>query len=401
MFIVIEHKDEFGMELREADVYPIDTPDELAAAREALHEAGLAEAPVYVGDPDSSNTYQNGQVVFAAESLWITVDDCKSPLTEALLAKIVRAPWGKQDGTHGRVFKRHFAPQCGAWRTRMEVLLDRHVVFSLEQGRDDVWRGEPVERARAVQRRIAKRMLNKAAADAYQEARRKAIEHLRGGGLLRWIPGQEGGCFEIEDAYVSARGALRGCGISAERFEAMAPRFDAKPFEFALLTPIVGANEVLARSAQLSVVIGDNGVGKTALLREIAKRTGGMYAVGSSRALDAANDVLCLCLDNPTRDLCPSRAEFVANAIRALAASGVRVVVATHDYLFARSLSIDAIYSVAPIVDTAFFALYHEDGEVRVELGACLSDLEHNEIVHGFQTHFDRETALFSGGAAS
>lgn len=45
--------------------YPVDTPEQIEAAEEALKAAGEASAPVYVGHPDCPDSYANGQILFA------------------------------------------------------------------------------------------------------------------------------------------------------------------------------------------------------------------------------------------------------------------------------------------------------------------------------------------------
>jgi len=49
-------------------VYPLETPADIREAQAAMREAGLTEADVWVGDPESpeaSDTYKNGQRLFA------------------------------------------------------------------------------------------------------------------------------------------------------------------------------------------------------------------------------------------------------------------------------------------------------------------------------------------------
>lgn len=47
--------------------WTIDTAEEIAAAMQAMTDAGMAEAEVWVGDPDGQegDTYKNGQKLFA------------------------------------------------------------------------------------------------------------------------------------------------------------------------------------------------------------------------------------------------------------------------------------------------------------------------------------------------
>lgn len=46
--------------------YPTDTTEEIAEAKQALRDAELDSAPVYVGEPDGEgDSYKNGQVLYA------------------------------------------------------------------------------------------------------------------------------------------------------------------------------------------------------------------------------------------------------------------------------------------------------------------------------------------------
>jgi hypothetical protein len=48
------------------ETYLTDTDEEIAAARQALRDAGLAEAEVFAGEPDGSgDSYRNGAKLFA------------------------------------------------------------------------------------------------------------------------------------------------------------------------------------------------------------------------------------------------------------------------------------------------------------------------------------------------
>lgn len=50
----------------EDNTYPTNTLEEIEEAQAALREAGLAEAPVYAGEPDGlGDSYRNGQVLTA------------------------------------------------------------------------------------------------------------------------------------------------------------------------------------------------------------------------------------------------------------------------------------------------------------------------------------------------
>lgn len=63
-FITTDTRDEFGC-LVEGETLPINTDDELAAARAALVQAGLVSAAVYAGDVDGFDSYATGAVLLA------------------------------------------------------------------------------------------------------------------------------------------------------------------------------------------------------------------------------------------------------------------------------------------------------------------------------------------------
>lgn len=46
-------------------IFPTDTMEEIDDARAALLAAGLGQAKIHVGDPDSGESYENGQVLIA------------------------------------------------------------------------------------------------------------------------------------------------------------------------------------------------------------------------------------------------------------------------------------------------------------------------------------------------
>ena len=46
-------------------IFPTDTAEEIEEARAHLLAAGLSQAKVHVGDPDSGESYENGQILIA------------------------------------------------------------------------------------------------------------------------------------------------------------------------------------------------------------------------------------------------------------------------------------------------------------------------------------------------
>ena len=49
------------------EIWMLETAADVLAAKVALRQAGLTEARVFVGDPESPETYPNGQILFAED----------------------------------------------------------------------------------------------------------------------------------------------------------------------------------------------------------------------------------------------------------------------------------------------------------------------------------------------
>jgi len=103
--------------------------------------------------------------------------------------------------------------------------------------------------------------------------------------------------------------------------------------------------------------------------------------------------------DEPEANLNPKLIRTVAQLIRRLAKAGVQFFIATHDYLLARELSMEAEYERAD--DTRFFALYRTSpgAPVTFEWGTRWSDLQKNPIFEAFAAHYDHEQSLFAGAS--
>lgn len=78
-----------------------------------------------------------------------------------------------------------------------------------------------------------------------------------------------------------------------------------------------------------------------------------------------------------------------------LAAQGVQVIVASHDYLFVRRLSLISEYNKRPDVPIQFFGLCPTEKGVEIESGNTLADLAHNPILDEFTRQADFEQRLF------
>jgi energy-coupling factor transporter ATP-binding protein EcfA2 len=94
--------------------------------------------------------------------------------------------------------------------------------------------------------------------------------------------------------------------------------------------------------------------------------------------------------DEPEANLNPQLAVVVANVLAKLAAEGIQVFVATHDYLVSESLGLLARRSDTP--NMRFFSFVRAEGEdaVRVQQADDLDDLSQNLIREELLRHYDR-----------
>jgi len=104
--------------------------------------------------------------------------------------------------------------------------------------------------------------------------------------------------------------------------------------------------------------------------------------------------------DEPEANLNPKLIIEVAKVLQILAAAGMQIFIATHDYLLSHELSLLAEYPSAQSVDIKFFSLYKPDRQkgIIVEEGQILADIEHNPILEEFAAQYDREGELFYKG---
>ena len=90
----------------------------------------------------------------------------------------------------------------------------------------------------------------------------------------------------------------------------------------------------------------------------------------------------------------------LAHALLAVAAAGIQVFVATHDYLLTNELSLAAEYGTpeATAAKPRFFCLSHSGPHepVEVESGDTVADLQTNPILEEFAAHYDRQQKLFA-----
>jgi predicted ATPase len=99
--------------------------------------------------------------------------------------------------------------------------------------------------------------------------------------------------------------------------------------------------------------------------------------------------------DEPEANLNPRMVVNIVEALKLLAASGMQIFIATHDYLLSQELSLMAEYSDE--VKIRFFALYQPKRKAGVlyESGRTLADIDKNPILDEFAAHYDREARYF------
>ena len=104
--------------------------------------------------------------------------------------------------------------------------------------------------------------------------------------------------------------------------------------------------------------------------------------------------------DEPEANLNPKLIVKVAKVLQALAAAGMQIFIATHDYLLSHELSLLAEYPSQNPIALKFFSLYkpNEQSSVIVEEGQTLADITNNPILDEFAAHYDREVELFNKG---
>jgi ABC-type hemin transport system ATPase subunit len=102
--------------------------------------------------------------------------------------------------------------------------------------------------------------------------------------------------------------------------------------------------------------------------------------------------------DEPETNLNPRLIAPLAEALRQLAARGVQIFVATHDFLLAHRLSLAAEYGTEPKVDMRFFSLHHEAliAPVEVESAPTVAGLQDNPILDAYAQYYELQRELFN-----
>ncbi len=101
--------------------------------------------------------------------------------------------------------------------------------------------------------------------------------------------------------------------------------------------------------------------------------------------------------DEPETSLNPKLTRELVKILQQLAAIGVQIFIATHDYLLSYELSLLNEYPQENQVDIKFFSLHKpsRNAGVVVEAAKTLAEIDHNPIIEAYAAYHDHESALF------
>ena len=100
--------------------------------------------------------------------------------------------------------------------------------------------------------------------------------------------------------------------------------------------------------------------------------------------------------DEPEVNLNPRYIKIVAQFLQTLAKNGVQIFVATHDYLLAHLLSLDASHrreTEAPPMK--FFAFYKGEDGTEIESADTIAGIQNNAILDEYSAYYDLEQELY------
>ena len=161
----------------------------------------------------------------------------------------------------------------------------------------------------------------------------------------------------------------------------------------ARLERIVGG-EIVLRNNRFYLRTPDRDV-EAPLLAEGIRKLAGLARLVANGSIAPGG---LLIWDEPEGNLNPVLVTKAADLLIDLAKQGIQIVVASHDYLFVRHLSLMAEHKKHPDVPIRFFGFCPTpDRGVVIEQGDTLADLDHNPILDEFTRHVEREQALVFG----
>jgi predicted ATPase len=171
---------------------------------------------------------------------------------------------------------------------------------------------------------------------------------------------------------------------------------DAKIAADQLAAPFLSllGGEVQLRGPRFYVDLGD-GLREAHLVAEGLRKLAALAHLAGNGSIQAEGILLW---DEPETNLNPRLIAPLADALRRLAASGVQIFIATHDFLLAHRLSLAAEYETAPKVDMQFFSLYRETLTVPVEVESAplVTRLQNNPILEAYAQYYDDQRELYN-----
>jgi len=173
------------------------------------------------------------------------------------------------------------------------------------------------------------------------------------------------------------------------------PRGDAKGPADELAAPLLSllGGKVELDGPRFYVDLG-NGPHEAHLVAEGLRKIATLAHLVSNGSIEQGSVLLW---DEPETNLNPRLLAKLAGALRGLAARGVQIFLATHDFLLSHKLSLAAEYGTPSDLDVRFFSLHRETTteSVEVETAGTLAKIEHNSILDEYAAHYDEERAHF------
>ena len=199
-----------------------------------------------------------------------------------------------------------------------------------------------------------------------------------------FVAAYEGRELDFDETYYDlckALSAARLRGARAEAVEAM----------LAPLEQILGGKVILEGDRFL--VRQEGGDTGAHLLAEGLRKIASIAYLVANGSLTADS---VLFWDEPEAGLNPALIVKVVEFLRTLAASGVQVFLASHDFLLVHRLSQTVEYPIEPAVPVRFFSLYRPKpgAPVEIERGDTLVDIEHNALLDELARYYDSEQML-------
>jgi energy-coupling factor transporter ATP-binding protein EcfA2 len=173
-------------------------------------------------------------------------------------------------------------------------------------------------------------------------------------------------------------------------------RGEAKSAADAVAEPLrsmLGGGEVELREGRFYVDLGD-GPREAPLVAEGMRKIATLAYLAGNGSIAPGGILLW---DEPEANLNPRLIAKLAGALRELAARGVQIVLATHDFLLAHRISLAAEYGVEPKVETRFFSLHRDasGGPVEVESDALVTGLQNNPILDEYARYYGEQRKRF------